>query len=45
MCNDVVIDKDEPPPIDLGYAPVYKWECGYCQYNNICEGIGKKWSK
>jgi len=45
MCNDVVIDKDKPPPINLGNAPVYQWECGYCQYNNICEGIGKKWSK
>ena len=39
QCCEAVIGKDEPPPIDLGTSPVYKWECNYCQYHSICGGI------
>jgi len=28
------------PPIELGVAPVYKWECNpkYCNFYEICGG-------
>lgn len=39
QCCEAVIGKDEPPPINLGTSPAYKWECNYCQYHSICGGI------
>jgi len=37
---------NECPPINLGFAPMYKWECNakYCSYFDACGGgiVGKK---
>ena len=34
-------DVEEPPAIELGTAPVYKWECNakYCDYYDVCGGL------
>jgi|TARA_R110000824_G_scaffold98780_5_gene235516 hypothetical protein len=34
------IDNNELPPIQLGTAPMYKWECNpkYCKYYDVCGG-------
>jgi len=32
---------DEPPAVELGTSPVYKWECNakYCDYYDVCGGL------
>jgi len=34
-------DVEEPPAVELGTAPVYKWECNakYCDYYDVCGGL------